>query len=557
MTDVVSLADELVDTLFRAEPLWPAVLGLEQSRPGLGELSAEAEAALRADLAALRARAEAIEPEGLAAQDRITREVAIAMAGVGIDDIDSRFVEFAVSDLFVSPAADLLTRLPLLAINGADEERAQLDRLASIPGYLEQALERHRAGVAAGLVPVGHQVEAAVRRIDQYLAEPAADPLLRQQAPSAGFERRRAELLERTVRPAFRRYRDGVVAEIAAHGRPPERPGACWLPDGERIYATLARARTSVEVDPARLHETGLRLVAELAEEYAEIGGRVFGTSDLGEIFRRLRTDPALRWKDERELLDGAREAISRAERAAPDWFGRIPPDPWVVRPVPEADGPNAPLAYYFWPSADGSRPGTYFANTYQVTERFRHTCEATAFHEVIPGHHFQSCIALRLDDLPLLRRVSSFPAYNEGWGLYTERLAREMDLYSGDVALLGMLSIDSLRAGRLVVDTGLHAKGWSREQAVDFLVRNTPMGRVEIESEVDRYIAWPGQALSYMVGRLEIQRIRAEAERALGPEFDIREFHDVVLGGGSVPLPVLDGMVREWARSNEKGARA
>jgi uncharacterized protein (DUF885 family) len=195
----------------------------------------------------------------------------------------------------------------------------------------------------------------------------------------------------------------------------------------------------------------------------------------------------------------------------------------------------------------DGTRPGVYYANTDQVTERFRHQCECTAFHEAVPGHHFQLSIALELPDLPVLRRIADVNAYSEGWGLYTERLADEMGLYSSDFARLGMLTADSMRAGRLVVDTGLHAKGWSRAQAVEFLSANTPMAAVEIESEVDRYIAYPGQALSYMVGRLEIQRIRADAEAALGDRFDIRGFHDVVLGNGPLPLSVLAEVVRDW----------
>jgi uncharacterized protein (DUF885 family) len=188
-----------------------------------------------------------------------------------------------------------------------------------------------------------------------------------------------------------------------------------------------------------------------------------------------------------------------------------------------------------------------YYANTDQVTERFRHQAEATAFHEAVPGHHFQLSIALELPDMPLLRRIAEVNAYTEGWGLYTERLADEMGLYSDDVARLGMLTADSMRAGRLVVDTGLHAKGWSRARAVAYLSEHTPMAAVEIEAEVDRYIAFPGQALSYMVGRLEIQRIRTAAEAALGEKFDIRGFHDVVLGNGPLPLSVLAEVVEDW----------
>ncbi|WP_199433314.1 DUF885 domain-containing protein [Qaidamihabitans albus] len=547
MTDVAALADEFVELQFDAEPLQPAVLGIDSTRPGLGDVGEYAEQAHRAKLVALAERARAIDPAGLGTQDRVTRDVLLSQAAAEVAQIDARQIEFCVSDFFVAPAAGLLTILPMVALRGPEDGQAHLDRLAAIPDFLAQVAERHRAGVAAGRVPVAHLVQAAIDHLDRYLADPSADPLLRQPAPDDDFAARRARLLTDVVRPGFAAYRDALVADIVGHGRPEDRPGVCHLPDGERIYASLARVHTTTDRDPEELHRTGLELIEQLAGEYAEIGGRVFGTRELPEIFMRLRTDPALRWKDAEELLATARAAITRAEEAAPRWFGRIPPQPWVVEPIPAAEAPGAAPAYYLLPSADGSRPGTYFANTHQVTERFRHTAEVIAFHEAIPGHHFQLSTALGLTDLPLLRRIGGFNAYSEGWGLYSERLAHEMGLYSGDVSLLGMLSMDSMRAGRLVVDTGMHAKGWSRQQAIDFLKENTPMPLVELSSEVDRYIGYPGQALSYMVGRLEIQRIRRAAERALGERFDIRAFHDLVLGGGAVPLTVLDDVVTEW----------
>ncbi|GAB3587894.1 hypothetical protein GCM10027445_68460 [Amycolatopsis endophytica] len=536
-----------MDALFDAEPLWPAVLGLESDRDGLEDLSEEAEAAYRDRLAGFVQRAEAVDPTGLDARDRVTREVLLSQARGNLDRLSTHLVEFTVSDIFVAPAVGLLTILPMIGVPDDEQGRRHLRRLAAIPRYLEQAADRHRAGVAAGRLPVEHLVRAAIAHLDRYLAAPDADPLLRQPAPSEGFGDERARLLAEVVRPAFAAYRDVLVTDIVVHGRPPEKPGVCWLPDGERIYASLARTHTTTDRSPDELHETGERLIRELAGEYTAIGSRVFGTSDLSEIFHRLRTDPDLRWGSAEELLDTARAAISRAEQAAPSWFGRIPPHPWIVEPVPPAEAPGGPAAFYLQPAVDGSRPGIYFANTHEVTERFRHAAEVTAFHEAIPGHHFQLSTALTLTDLPLLRRIGDFNAYAEGWGLYSERLAQEMGLYSGDVALLGMLTMDSMRAGRLVVDTGLHAKGWSRAQAVNYLRENTPMPQVEIESEVDRYIAYPGQALSYMVGRLEIQRVRARAEGALGERFDIRAFHDLVLGGGALPLSVLEAVVDEW----------
>jgi len=238
---------------------------------------------------------------------------------------------------------------------------------------------------------------------------------------------------------------------------------------------------------------------------------------------------------------------VTRAEAAVPQWFGRLASSQCKVEPVPEVDAPSTPAAFYMWPSMDGRRPGIYFANTYRAEERDRFVSEVMAFHEAVPGHHFQIALGQELTHLPLFRRVVTPNAYAEGWGLYSERLADEMGLYTSETDRLGMLAMDSMRAGRLVVDTGMHAKGWSRAQAVAFLRDNTPMSDLEIGNEIDRYIAYPGQALSYMVGRLEIQRMRRDAQERLGEKFDIRAFHDVVLTNGALPLAVLDEVVRAW----------
>jgi len=547
MTAVTELADAYVEALFAADPLMPALLGIRPAEPGLPDFSAEAEQALRAQLSAFADQARELDPAGLSAEDRVTREVLISSAEGRIAGIDTRMSEFTVTDLFVAPASMVLTALPMATVADAQTAEAQLGRLAAVPEFLRQAARRHAQGIADGLLPVRHLVDGAIAHLDRYLAEPDADPLRRQPAPDEAFASERERLIAEVVRPAFVEYREFLATDVAPHGRSTEQPGVSSLPGGDEIYAKVARVHTTTDRTPAELHQTGLDIIAALATEYRELGAKVFGTDDLQEIFRRLRTDPALRWTSGEELMDTARAAIERAAAEAPKWFGRIPPQPWDVQPIPEEAAPGAPGAYYIQPATDGSRPGIYFANTYQATERFRHAAEATAFHEAIPGHHFQLSFALGLTELPLLRRIGDFTAYTEGWGLYTERLAEEMGLYSDDVARLGMLTLDSMRAGRLVVDTGLHVLGWSRRQAIDYLVEHTPMAQVEIESEVDRYIAWPGQALAYMVGRLEILRIRTAAKQKLGSRFDIRAFHDVVLSGGALPLSVLEHVVNEW----------
>lgn len=547
------LADELVTVLCDHEPTLPTLYGFAGPHDRLADPTEAAEQAFRAKYADLAGRATAIDPATLSAADRTTRAVVIQQAQTRIDMIDSRVDEITVTDLFVAPAAQLLMALPLFSLPTQELADAYLSRLAAIPAFLSGVADRNRQGAAAGRVPVAHLVEAAIKHLDRYLADPDNDPFTRPEPPAdtaADFVARRDQLLADVVRPAFATYRDVLINEILPTGRPADRPGLSWLPGGDAAYARLVRVHTTTDRSPDELHQTGLDVIESLRAEYAELGGKVLGSDDLAEIFRRLRFDESLRWRSAEELLDAAGQAISRASAAAPDWFGLQPDQACEIRPVPAADAAGAPAAYYMPPSMDGRRPGIYYANTDQVTERFRHQAEVTAFHEGVPGHHFQLSIAQELPDLPMLQRLADVSAYTEGWGLYTERLADEMGLYASDLSRLGMLTADSMRAGRLVVDTGLHAKGWSRAQAVDYLSRNTPMAAVEIEAEVDRYIAYPGQALSYMVGRLEIQRIRAAAEAALGDRFDIRGFHDRVLGNGPLPLSVLAGVVDEWVTS-------
>ncbi len=562
MSTVDSYADEMLEALLDAYPTYATLLGLPGPRNRLlTDYREEATQALLERVTDIAARATAMDPATLDTQQRVTRAVIQHQAEDLATVVRNRMVDFTISDRFTSAYADLLFTFPILQLDTAERADAYLARLAAVPAVLEALADRHRAGVADGLLPVRHLVEAAVEHLDRYLANPQDTLAHNTPTEDAGLDvaawvRQRDELLAGTVRPAFAAYRDVLRTEIAPHGRDAEHPGLCWLPDGPAAYARLIAIHTTTDRTADELHETGLAVVESLAREYRELGDRVFGSTDLAEIFDRLRTDPALRWGSAEELLDAARSAIARAEQAAPDWFGRLPSQSCEVRAVPDDEAPGAPGAYYMPAALDGSRPGVYYANTHQVTERDRPQAEPTAFHEAVPGHHFQLTISQELTDLPLLRRIAPFMAYAEGWGLYSERLAAEMGLYSGDLALLGMLACDSLRATRLVVDTGLHAKGWSREQAVRYMTENSPVMPVEIESEVDRYIADPGQALAYMVGRLEIQRIRAAAEQQLGAAFDIRAFHDTVLGNGSLPLGTLDELVQDWAAAQGHGRR-
>ena len=555
-TVVAGLAAELQDAVNERDPLVATLSGIRDRDDRLGDYSEAAEAAASARLEDIIARTSSLAQAELPVSERLTCSVIIAHGGALRDQLAARSVEYTVTPLYVAPAAQLLFGLPMIGIVEPVHAEGYLARLRGIADVLAALADRHRTGVAAGRLPVRHLADAAVAHLDRYLANRDDNPLRRPRPPEhiavdpVAFAAERDDLIDGVVRAAFARYRTVLAEEIAPQGRPDERVGLCWLPDGEATYDRLIRAHTTVSRSAAQLHRTGLELIEQLREEYRTIGGRLFGTVELPDLFRRLRTDPALRWPDGGEILTTARTVIARAEEVAPQWFGRMPRERCTAEAVPADEAPGAPGGNYLRAPMDGGRPATYFVNTDRARERIRYTAEAMAYHEAVPGHHYQVALAQELTDLPPLRRLVPIDAFAEGWALYAERLADEMGLYSDDLARLGMLAGDSLRAARLVVDTGIHAHGWGRRRVIDFLRDTTPMPPMEIEQETDRYIAYPGQGLAYMVGRLEIERIRAGARQALGQRYDIRGFHDAVLGHGEIPLDALAEVIDAWVAS-------
>ena len=278
--------------------------------------------------------------------------------------------------------------------------------------------------------------------------------------------------------------------------------------------------------------------------EFVELGARLLGTDGLAETLRTLREDPALHFATREEIEASARASLERANAAIGDWFGRLPKAPCEVVVMPAHEEKHSTIAYYRDPAADGSRPGQYYINTYAPETRPRYEAETLAFHESVPGHHLQLAIMQEVTELPAFRRFNGSTAYIEGWGLYTERLSEEMGLLSSETDRFGVLSFDAWRAARLVVDTGMHALGWTRQQAIDFMVEHTALGENNIANEVDRYISYAGQALAYKLGQLELLRLRSEARERQGDRFDIKRFHDAVLEQGALPLPVLRAVV-------------
>ncbi|HEX8867844.1 MAG TPA: DUF885 domain-containing protein, partial [Lentzea sp.] len=456
--------------------------------------------------------------------ERITLGIISNEVRTQTDEIAGRQIEFGISGNIRAALPGTLAFLPRLPVDTEERRAGYLERLKGLGGLFETMIERHRTGFANSLTPVKHLVEQAIALMDGHLENLRAFDVV------DGAR----EVIDTDLKPAIESYRAFLQCEALPLGRDTEHPGLCWLPGGDAVYRAAVRAHTTEELDPEELHATGLRLIEDLKREFAQHGD---------DVFDRIRNDESFRHTSGEDMLEAARKAVAKAEAVAPQWF-RVTPD---QRCAIEAAPPSVPAhvpPHYLAASEDGSRPGTYFVNTKEPQNRLKIEDEATAYHEAVPGHHFEYSKAALLKDLPVVRRKAPISVFGEGWALYCERLADEMGLYSNDESRLGMLTMDAMRAGRLVVDTGLHAKGWSRQQAVDFLVENTPMALMQIESEVDRYLGEPGQALAYMVGRLRFQELRRRAEAA---GKDVRDFHEVVLSQGRLTLALLDEVVTEW----------
>jgi uncharacterized protein (DUF885 family) len=443
-------------------------------------------------------------------------------------------------------------------VGSPEGRQAALARWGDLPRFIDVEIANLREGLKQGVSAPRGTARQVIRQIDGLLAageteSPLLEPARRDSDPA--FAAALAAVVDSSVRPALRRYRDFLEAEYAPAAR--DEIGVSALPDGAACYAACVRAHTTLDLDARQVHEIGLAEMSRIQEEMKGIAERSFRTSDVPALLERLRTDPQHTYRSREDLILHVTAALERARAAMPRWFGRVPKAGVVIQPQPAYREPTADQ--YNSPAEDGSRPGVYLISTWEPRRKSRCGPESTAFHETIPGHHLQTAIAMERRDLHPIQRFTVYDpslryngAYGEGWALYAERLADEMGLFSSDLDRLGMLSQQAWRAARLVVDPGIHVLGWSREQAVEYMIRHTTGSRPEIEAEVDRYIAWPGQAVGYMIGALEIRRLREAVERRLGPRFDIRRFHDRILEDGGLPMAALRRKIENWAAAEE-----
>lgn len=554
--EVTGLADELLALSFRQSPLSAALLGLDEVDGDLEDLSSDAEHELIGAFEQVVSRARAVvqgerpalrEESELVALDHISLTASARATRLRVP-----LVGFTVSNYYAAPLSNLIAVLPQLPLDTTSRHDRYLRRLEAMPTFLQQAADRHRASLSVGHTPTERGVRVAIAQLDDVANDPDLSGVRRRvDGPERdAFAASQGRIIEERVLPALETYRACLSEELRGRGRADENPGLCWLDGGAEMYGQLVGYHTWSDRTAQEVHELGLGLVDQLKVEFSTIGDRLWSTGDFSEICTRILTDPALHFDSSEEILATAIGAVRRAEEQAPKWFGVVPKEPCAVSPIPDALASGSAVAYYFGGALDGSRPGTYFVNTTRPEMRNRHVAESIAYHEAVPGHHFQLTIAQEMTSAHLVLRVTRDGTNAEGWGLYSERLADEMGLYSDDVSRLGMLTTDAMRAARLVVDTGLHALGWSRQRAIDWMCANVPLAEIEIVQEVDRYIVSPGQALSYMFGRIEIEHCRRRSEAKLGARFDLRSFHDLVLTTGPVALPALSAAVARWTDS-------
>ena len=553
---LAKLCDEFWQGTLRANPTQATSLGDHRYDDQLDDNTPAGFAREHQRLEAVLARARAIDEKPLTPADRLTRSALILEVRNELDNMDCHFEDWLV-DPRSGPQTDFMS-LPDLTviISPADGER-YVSRVRKMAPYIDHVIANLERGLKAGRVATRAGTDAVLDQLDSLAAHPVEQWEL--SAPATAhhddwsgaqkihFADALALALDHEVKPAYLRYREFLRHRIQPAARPQDKAGLSAIPGGRTAYLKRIRIETSLDRTPEQLHQLGLEQVARVRKELSELGAKVLGTSDLAEIQKKLRGDPAMHFSSADEVEQKARMTLARAKAAIPDDFDILPKADCEVKVMGMYEAPHSTIAYYREPAADGSRPGYYMINTYKPETRPRYEAEALAFHESIPGHHLQIAIAQELKDLPEFRKHLGVTAFVEGWGLYSERLADDMGLYSSDLDRIGMLSFDAWRDCRLVVDTGLHAMGWTRQQAIDYMEANTVLAENNIVNEVDRYLGDPGQALAYKVGQLEILALREEGRKRLGDKFDLKQFHDAVLRNGAVALPVLREQVEGW----------
>ena len=500
-------------------------------------------------------RLENIDPESLSNREKVTHGMLEFALSSNKDSLMDRSWEFGAGvSGFTSFLIDYNQQMFVPDSESAD---MLLKRLELYKRLFSQIADVQMIGLKNNRVATERNLLRTIDQLENYLGSSLEeDPLLLinfspeiSDSFISDWKEKAKKIIDSNIRPTVLAYFEQLKSDHIPKGRSDEHSGIMWIDGGEETYLRALRKYTGHKnITVKEVHEVGLSEIERLKKEFFEIGENIFpGVSTPEEVLEKMQTEPSMRYESKEQMLQLAVDIIERAYKPLDQWFTVFPKSPCKVLPVPAESEQHAPPAYYYPPLPDGSRDGTYFLNTYKAETKSIFEAESVAFHEAIPGHHLDRTIAVELQDVPEFQKYVASTAFVEGWGLYSEQLANEMGLYSNDVQQLGRLGNDAWRACRLVLDTGMHGMGWSRDKAVEFFRANSPIEEINSEIETDRYIAWPGQACSYKMGQLKIEELRRKAENELGDKFDIRYFHDEVLCDGGITLPILENKIKDF----------
>ena len=505
-------------------------------------------------------RLESINPESLSNREKVTHGMLKFALSSNKDSLMDRSWEFGAGvSGFTGFLIDYNQQMFIPDSESAD---MLLKRLELYKRLFTQIADVQMIGLKNNRVATERNLLRTIDQLENYLGSSLEDDplLLLNFSPEisesfiSDWKEKAKKIIDLNIRPTVLAYLEQLKSDHIPKGRSDEHSGIMWIDGGEETYLRALRKYTGYKnITVKEVHEVGMSEIERLKKEFFEIGENVFpGVSTPEEVLQKMQTEPSMRYESKEQMLQLAVDTIERAYKPLDQWFTVFPKSPCKVLPVPAESEQHAPPAYYYPPLPDGSRDGTYFLNTYKAETKSIFEAESVAFHEAIPGHHLDRTIAVELQDVPEFQKYVASTAFVEGWGLYSEQLANEMGLYSNDVQQLGRLGNDAWRACRLVLDTGMHGMGWSRDKAIEFFRANSPIEEINAEIETDRYIAWPGQACSYKMGQLKIEELRRKAENELGNNFDIRLFHDEVLCDGGITLPILENKIEAFIAKHQ-----
>lgn len=544
-----------------AEQIWQAETALRTPAPGtLTDMSPAALAARQQQRLALQQQLQAVDLTRLSEQDKINHAILSYRLADEIDQyqFNAHLMPLTSESGFHTSLAFSFQRS---ALRQADDYQQYLQRLAAIPGYMAQQIALMQQGLDQGITQPAVVLAGFEQSISSYIALPEQSvffqPLQRKsdlisEQEWQSFRQQALGIIETAVNPAFQGFYDFMVQQYLPGAR--QDIAASTLPNGAAFYQNRLEHYTTLQMTPQQVHDIGLAEVARIRAEMQQVIDSLGFTGSFADFVQFLREDPQFYPQSADELLRYAAWLSKRADAQLPRFFKLLPRTPYGVVEVPAEIAPKYTTGRYSGAARD-DQAGYYWVNTYALNRRPLYEMEALTLHEAVPGHHLQISLAREQGDLPGYRRTFYTSAFGEGWGLYAEYLGLEMGFYQDPYSNFGRLTYEMWRAARLVVDTGMHSLGWSRQQAIDFLAENTALSMHNVQTEIDRYISWPAQALSYKLGELTIRRLRQQAEQQLGDKFDIRAFHQVVLGNGSVPLAVLEQQVQNYIQQQLSGS--